>query len=352
MKRSDDLIGVVEAAYRVGLDQKQWLGAVAAATHRCIDDGFGTIAYLVDVSDPAQLKMSRPAVVGGPAWLEKVAMDVNMGGSKEVIGRAFNPATPIITVSQALGFGAGPPNEPSVARGLEAVGAQDFLAVLALDPSGVGCTISTPLRARRRMGARACSVWGRVTMHILAGLRLRKRLAAGNKGGDLLAGAEAVLEPSGKLAHAERPAQGKEARDALRRATLAVDRARGALRRRDPEGALDVWRGLVAGRWSLLDHFESDGRRYVVARHNEPRLRDPRALTLRQRQVVGYVALGHANKLVAYALGVSQSDVSTHLAGAMRKLGVPRRTQLIELLARLRAAGADPMAPDGGISPA
>ncbi len=103
-------------------------------------------------------------------------------------------------------------------------------------------------------------------------------------------------------------------------------------------------RGAVGA--GLVDVIEAayapapDGRRYVVARRNDPLLPDPRALTLRERQVVGFVALGQANKLVAYALGITESAVSTHLSAAMRKLAVRTRSELVAFVGALRDPGA------------
>jgi DNA-binding NarL/FixJ family response regulator len=84
----------------------------------------------------------------------------------------------------------------------------------------------------------------------------------------------------------------------------------------------------VAGRWTLLDHFDRDGRRYLLAHRNDPDAPDPRALTLRERQVVGYVALGQSNKLIAYELGLSASTVGVLLKTAAAKLGARSRTEL------------------------
>jgi DNA-binding CsgD family transcriptional regulator len=98
--------------------------------------------------------------------------------------------------------------------------------------------------------------------------------------------------------------------------------------------------GLVAGRWSLVDHFERSGRRYLVARRNDPSVRDPRALNLRERQVVWYASLGHSNKLIGYQLGLSFSTVATHLANATRKRGVASRVELIALVRSVLGAGA------------
>jgi DNA-binding NarL/FixJ family response regulator len=85
----------------------------------------------------------------------------------------------------------------------------------------------------------------------------------------------------------------------------------------------------VDGRWSLVDRFESDGRRFMVAHRNEPDVRDPRALSKRERQVVAFAATGHSNKLIGYELGVSPSSVAKHLGVAARKLGVRSRAELV-----------------------
>jgi DNA-binding CsgD family transcriptional regulator len=93
---------------------------------------------------------------------------------------------------------------------------------------------------------------------------------------------------------------------------------------RDDSGrAVALWRGLVAGRWSLVEHFERDGRRYYLAHKNDPELAPDRALTLREKQVLVYAELGYSNKLIAYSLGLSSSTVATLLGKARRKVGMP-----------------------------
>jgi hypothetical protein len=132
--------------------------------------------------------------------------------------------------------------------------------------------------------------------------------------------ADAILTPAGRVDHATGTATAKPARESLREGVRAMERARGPLRRRDPREAVEVWRGLVAGLWSLVDHFDSDGRRYLVAHRNDPTTPDPRALTERERQIVAYADLGQSNKLIAYQLGLSASTVAVHLAHAREKL--------------------------------
>jgi DNA-binding NarL/FixJ family response regulator len=128
-----------------------------------------------------------------------------------------------------------------------------------------------------------------------------------------------VLSPNGKLEHATGPAERRPAREALRDALVRIDKARAE--RDDAQRSVELWRGLVAGRWSLVEHFERDGKRYYLAHKNDPELGKDRALTDRERLALGYAELGYSNKLVAYALGLSSSTVSTLLARARKKLG-------------------------------
>jgi DNA-binding NarL/FixJ family response regulator len=143
---------------------------------------------------------------------------------------------------------------------------------------------------------------------------------------------EAVLGPDGKLHHAVGPATERTAREVLRAAVVASERARGPRRREDPDRALADWRALVAGRWSLVDRFERDGRRYVVARRNDPDVPDPRGLTRRERQVAAYAVLGRSGQAIAYELGLARSTVVQHLASAMKKLSVATRAELAQLV--------------------
>jgi DNA-binding CsgD family transcriptional regulator len=136
-------------------------------------------------------------------------------------------------------------------------------------------------------------------------------------------------------------AASRGARAALGSGVRAVDRARSGLRRADPDEALAIWRGLVAGRWSLLDHVERDGKRFLLARRNDLAVAPVDPLTLAERQVAAYAALGHANKLIAYELGLEESAVAMRLHRVERKLGVRTRAELIRLF-RARFAGTAP----------
>jgi len=208
-------------------------------------------------------------------------------------------------------------------------GVYDVLGTAGVLPSGEGVLLAAPTPARARVPREARARWVRVAVHVAAALRLRR--AAARKEPSDGAADEAVLDPSGRLRDATGEAAHPGAREALRRAVAAADRARG--RSRGDDDAIDLWTGLVSGRWSLLDRFERDGRRFVVARRNPPGYEDPRALTGRERDVAASVARGRTLAFIAYELGLSRSTVAAHLARAMHKLGVTTRADLAELVA-------------------
>jgi two-component system CheB/CheR fusion protein len=54
-------------------------------------------------------------------------------------------------------------------------------------------------------------------------------------------------------------------------------------------------------------------------------------LTTREREVMELVVAGHANKEIAYRLGISQRTVETHRAAVMRKIGASSLSELIRL---------------------
>ena len=177
--------------------------------------------------------------------------------------------------------------------------------------------------------------------HVDAGNRLRQGLAARephaedprdeHTGGDLPHDAEAVFDASSlRVTDAVGRAKKPAATQRLREAAVAVDRARGQMRKTDPERALEIWKALVRGRWSIVDWFDSDGRRFVLAIPNEPHVTDPRGLTEREGQVVAYAVLGNTNKMISYHLGLSTSRVSMLLRSAMKKLAIRTRAQLVE----------------------
>jgi DNA-binding CsgD family transcriptional regulator len=136
----------------------------------------------------------------------------------------------------------------------------------------------------------------------------------------------------------------------LRAAARQLDRSREALDEAAADKAFGLWEGLVQGRWKLVDWFDSDGRRFIIAKLNTPTRGCPRGLTTRERQVALCAALGESSKLTGYRLGISPSRVSALLKAAMRKLGVRTKVQLVVMVRILSAQsrGALAIPSEGG----
>ena len=92
--------------------------------------------------------------------------------------------------------------------------------------------------------------------------------------------------------------------------------------------ALEIWRALVDGRWSIVQHEDKGGKRVLLARKNPSNRRHPSALRPLERHVVSLVQRGHSSKVIAYELGISASAVSQRLASALRKLGLSHLSEL------------------------
>jgi DNA-binding CsgD family transcriptional regulator len=219
--------------------------------------------------------------------------------------------------------------------------AKDLLAITAVDPNGVGLSLSIMLPEVTQLSGKDRETWQMVGAHLVSGFRLQQSIEEARrslaKKGSLPRNAEAVLDPKTlRITDAVGEAQEGSSGEFIREAARLIDRARGRMRRDDPEEALDTWKALVQGRWSMVDWFDSDGRRFVLAHPNPPEVTDPRGLTERERQVAAYAALGETNKLISYRLGISEPKVSTAVQAVMHKLGVRTRPQLVE---RLRGFG-------------
>jgi DNA-binding CsgD family transcriptional regulator len=188
--------------------------------------------------------------------------------------------------------------------------------------------------------------FNRVAAHLAAAMRLR--LALG--GVRLLDAAHAVLGPDGRCLHALEPEKRGFALERLRQAARTVDTVNGRLARSNPEEALALWTGLFAGRWTVLESFDTDGKRFVVALRNEPLVAEDRALTRRERQVASLAAVGQSDKLIAYTLGLAESTIRTHLRRGLRKLALADRRALARVAEALlgpHSARTEAPAPDG-----
>jgi DNA-binding NarL/FixJ family response regulator len=86
---------------------------------------------------------------------------------------------------------------------------------------------------------------------------------------------------------------------------------------------------MKRAKWTLLDQFERDGKRYLIAVREEPASDGLALLSSRERQVVTYAARGMPNKVVGSELGIATSTVGVLLSRARAKLGARSRRELL-----------------------
>lgn len=320
-----DPLRIVETAYELDSPDDVWLQRIAELIRPHLDDGFGLAAFTFTRAPDQPPVMQTSLHLWMPDPLAEVYPKLFKNMDPELRQRPF-ALGPCVTGSQMMKMKKHEFGElPQMKAGLQRFGMFDSIWITATDPSGVGCGFHAGRREIAWAKPREIQRWGRIAAHLTSALRIRLRLRSGVTGGE----PSAVFDPDGSLRHAAGNAREPKAREALRQAVVTMERARGAERRSNPDGALEQWRALVEGQWSLLDQIEVNGRRYVIARENEPRAGGMQALTEREKQIVGYAQLGHHNKLIAYELGIAHSTVRVLLSRAAAKVGVRTREELL-----------------------
>jgi DNA-binding CsgD family transcriptional regulator len=350
---------LLDAIYQLECDEEVWLSRILEASRPEVDDGVGLMVYTFQASAEgitARKSVDDSRAPFTPILLEGVRTDPDLA-------MQVNTKFAVTTLSEIHGparFSLHPIyREVFAPRGIH-----DVLGVVGLEPDGWGVGIVTGLRKMRALSPERRNFLERIAAHMQAAHRLRRRLgtSASESNPFPIAGsvatsdrqhvrwsveygqakappdaeAQAVLDPAGQVLDAQGEARQPQSREVLRRAAVGVDRAKASMERNrrdtDPLGA---WRALVDGRWSLLDQFDRDGRRFFIARRNEPGTPPVPLLDARERAVLGYRAAGHSIKLVAYEMGYTLSHTSRLVRSAMKKIGLRSPADLAAFVSAL-----------------
>jgi len=327
-------IDVVEAAYEFERNDADWLRNLAGILRPLVDGGRGLAAYTFDFTSATPVP-EHPLLIGMEPidWASVLRMGrVSARFAEMTRVMHVHPEPFGALLDEARRAGLGDLRDDPEGAEFFRTGIGDVVSLRTIEPGGKGVIFAGIHSEQHRVDRRSVRLWSRVAAHVAAARRLRSVAALPDDD------AEAVLNPSGRIDDARGEGATPSAREALRAAVLRQERARGRERRTDPARATEAWTALVSGRWSLVDRFERGGRRFIVAHRNTHALPDPRSLTERERTVAHLAALGKSNKLIAYEVGLGESTVATHLATAMRKLGVKSRIDLVQLLRGLSLA--------------
>jgi DNA-binding CsgD family transcriptional regulator len=326
-----DWVGVVEAAYAEHSDDGVWGRAVLDAVRKVMTGGeLGLEIFEYD----GEGAIRNRAVALHPFAYEPhlTSPDNPTLAMPPAIFRAFYfPRTMVIT------HGDVDPTLAAEDRGFarafrKNAGFEDALGVVVHPAPGVCGVLYGGSDRRVVLESKERAVLSRIGIHLETAYRLRHRPEA----------LVAVLRPDGKVEHR---ASGQEDTAGLTAQVRRIEQARSRATRADAT-ALHLWSALVAGQVSLVERGDGASRRYLVV-ENAPRKQPIRALNPGELQVLALSARGMHGKLVAYALGISASTVSTRLGSAAEKVGLLTRTELVRLAAIL---AHDPRAPfDDGV---
>ena len=134
---------------------------------------------------------------------------------------------------------------------------------------------------------------------------------------------------------------------ALRAALEALDLAAASAEvAEDRGGTQDAWRALIDGRCSLVQSFDADGHRFLIARRNPPGGRSAAGLSAFETRALRLRARSNSYKVIAEELGLSTAAAHGLVRAGMRKLGVQDETELPWLFFCHNSCCADSMGCD------
>lgn len=329
-RASKHRIELVEAAYNLEVGPREWLPNLLRAGGTALDLGRGCAATIwAGTSSEGEPLVSQLHTENGSTDLA-----MRFVHAAREIGPSFARATPAPRGPGVHTLAEEKAHHPEVHEALTRhVGCRDILTLWAVDPDRHGVGIHIPSTTVIELSRVARGHWQMLSVHIAAGHRLRRRLGQAPSGlpvTELPLDAE-VLPDRKRLSvgEASEPAKTNGSLDEIRNAARQLDVVGSRLRKGETREAMRLSAEVVRGRWSIVDRFDADGRRFILALPNAPSIRDPRGLTERELDVATYAGCGESGKVIAYRLGISRSRVSELLRRAMRKLGVQTTGQLV-----------------------
>jgi DNA-binding CsgD family transcriptional regulator len=320
-----DVMNILDAIYDVEHPSDRWLNGVLCATSTTLDLGAGVVGVLYKFSDGIHLRIDLLEGINLPHGWREVGLAMHRDPSlvPAIIAsyRSFLCATlpEIAAIAQKVGADI----NGSFER--HAVGGQ--VTINGVDCSGNGCALYLLSNDPVSLSSTQRELFSRLATHISTAYRLQRRLAGGAR--DASIGIEAMLTPTGRVDHAEAEAKSIKARRDLTLAVRLREHARASAKTDTTGRIVRTLNGLVEARWTVVDQYKSDGKRYVLACENALRPSGPPRLSQREQEVVALAALGLTNKVIAYELGLAFSTVRVLMARASMKLGTATRSELI-----------------------
>lgn len=322
----ENIITLIEELYFVERSAEEWLNGILSKAGQFLDRGAGLGGVLYHLAPRETLNVQQ--MIGAKLyenWLkvgEQMHAAPEFARDHERVYRTLQCATLQECIRGSLA-------EDMAAEMYRNQGVAGVTMINGLSPSGEGCALYIFSPRDDHLSNRKRELLCRLSSHIATANRLRCRLKASDEKINPIT-ADAVLSAGGKLEHARGAARPGASRENIKRAFDAREWARGRARI-DPERASLVWKGLVHAKWSLIDHFESDGKRYVLAQENSIAVAGMTLFSARERECLALALQGRPNKSIAYELGVANATVRVLMSRAAQKIGARSRRELLEM---------------------
>ena len=310
----DRIREITRAAYAFSDDLGRWASGVHDALGPSLDFGQGTLVSVVEFPEKG-VRIRHLASRAGASRVHHAIVRLSAFLAPDKLRASFFNGR---VIGSSSGHYSDAEFERLQARARSTF-SRDAAGWCVNDTVDHGFMLVAPARELLRFPEQPAPAVRRLGSHIATGLRLQRVLGSAELDDPAV---EAILDQDGRPQHGVGMARMRGTLERLRQCVVA--RAKGGA-----ELSVDpAWSAVLGGRWSLVDRFDSDGRRFVIAYRNPPGVLDPRRLTPREEGVTALAAIGRSNKEIAGELGVTQSTVATLLAAALTKLGLESRTML------------------------
>jgi DNA-binding CsgD family transcriptional regulator len=325
MSPEQSMLRLFDAAYTLeDCDTAGWLGRIVEALRWVFDSGRGCYAWTIVPSDRQSHRLGDFATLDFTPEQMAAVPSFHERASGKLLARAYG-REPLVTVCETLGWDHYH-RSPLVHELMFANRIPDCVG-LRIRSGSTRLVLGGVVHEPGQKPEPVVRFARKLVAVLRPALRLHLTLRVSSER------PTAMLEPSGRVVHAEGVAREPGAREQLAMAVRAHERRNG-MKRKDPRAALELFDGLVAGRWTLVERFESDGRRYLIAYENSPEAAAIRALSPRERDVLVSSATGASLKSIAADLGISQGAAGAYLAAARRKTGSASRAELARWFAQ------------------
>jgi DNA-binding CsgD family transcriptional regulator len=324
-QRTGWVVGTLEALYAgprgVGRD---FGSAVLEAMAPGLDDGCGVGFSLVDLT--AERWHFFEVVAPDGQRMDWSSMPYTLGFPPDqaapLFKQLYGSSAPFSLLSALLGLPS-LEGHPALAQIREMVpDVVDSLGLPSMPAPSLGLCGFAGLRKGSMLAPQRVALLTRLSFHLETSVRQRLRSA----------GPVGLISTSGKL-ELDRPL-GSLTEATLSSQVQAIERLRLSAYRGDDEGALETWKALTAGVFSLVERVDADGRRQYEVYENPPRAVTTLALSDLEHAVISQACRSITNKEVGYALGLNASQVSRALHQATERLGLTSERDLLRLAAQ------------------